>query len=166
MFEQALIDGLRFAREGQRLLGQLPLSSLPRVAEELLETTGSVSYALTGFVDSNGRPGIVAQTQAQLPLICQRCLNRLDFDLHRHTRFLLVSDEAELPALENEEMDMETVSIEAVKNVADLIEQEVLLALPMVPAHAEGGCAAHGQSQAPKQESPFAVLGQLKNSER
>ena len=165
MFEQALIDSLKFAREGQRLQGQMPLSRLPRVAEELLETTGGVSYELTGFVDSNGRPGIEADTRTQLPLLCQRCLNRLDFDLHRHTRFLLVSNETELPELENEELETETVPIEAVTNVADLIEQEILLGLPMAPAHADGACVTLGSAQATKPDSPFAVLRQLKKSE-
>ena len=164
MFEQALIDGLKFAREGQRLQGELPLSRLPQVVDELFETTGSVSYELTGFVDSKGRPGIEVQTQAQLPLICQRCLSRLDFELDRHTRFLLVSSETEWPDLEDEAMDTETVSIAAVTNVTDLIEQEVLLGIPLAPAHTDVGCAAPGRPQAPKHDSPFAILEQLKNS--
>ena len=164
MFEQALIDGLKFAREGRCLQGLLPLSRLPRVAEELFDASGSVSYELTGFVDGNGRPGIEAQTRTQLPMVCQRCLDRFDFDLERRTRFLLVSNEAQLPDLEDEAMETETVSIEAVTNVADLVEQEVLLGMPIAPAHPAGQCRAPEQPQAAKPDSPFAVLGQLKRA--
>ena len=166
MLEQALIDGLKFAREGQRLQGALPLSRLPRVAEELLEPVGNVSYELTGFVDSRGKPGIEVQTRARLGLVCQRCLNRLDFDLLRHTRFLLVAGEGPLPSLDAEEIETEAVPVEAVANVNDLIEQELLLGLPIAPAHPDGTCAAPDQPRGAELASPFAVLGRLKDSER
>lgn len=166
MHEQALIDGLKFAREGQRLQGSLPLSRLPRVAEELIDSGGDVSYALTGVVDSSGKPGIEVETRARLGLKCQRCLNRLDFDLRRHTRFMLVPDTGTLPALGEEEVETEAVPVETVGNVNDLIEQELLLGLPMAPAHPEGTCAAPDQPRGGELSSPFAVLGRLKDPER
>ena len=165
MSEQAVIDGLRFAREGQRLQGNLPLSRLPRVAAELLDPGGSVSYELTGIVDSRGKPGIEVQTRAQLALVCQRCLNRLDFDLDRHTRFMLVADEAALPELGEEDTETEAVPIEAVANVVDLVEQEVLLGLPIAPSHPDGACAPPDRPGSAAPDSPFAVLRQLKDSE-
>ena len=165
MFEQAVIDGLRFAREGQRLQGHLPLSRLPRVGAELLDPAGRVSYELTGFVDSRGKPGIEMQTRAQFAMVCQRCLNRLDFDLDRHTRFMLVADEAALPELGEEDTETEAVPIEAVANVVDLVEQEVLLGLPIAPSHPDGACTAPDRPHSVEPHSPFAVLRRLKDSE-
>jgi uncharacterized protein len=164
MFEQA-IDGLRFALEGQRLQGNLPLSRLPRVAAELLDPAGSVSYELKGFVDGRGRPGIEVQTRARFALVCQRCLNGLDFDLDRHTRFMLVADEAALPELGEEETETEAVPIEAVASLDDLIEQEILLGLPIAPSHPDGVCTAPDRPQGAEPDSPFAVLRRLKGSE-
>ena len=164
MLEQALIDGLKFAREGHRLQGSLPLARLPQVAEELLDSAGNVSYELTGFVDSRGRPGIEVETRARLGLVCQRCLDRLDFDLHRRTRFMLIADAAPLPGLDDEETETEAVPVEAVARVNDLIEQELLLGLPMAPTHPEGTCAAPDQPHGSQSASPFAVLALLKDS--
>ena len=164
MLEQALIDGLKFAREGRHLQGQLPLSQLSEVTERLLDSAGNVSYALRGFVDRRGKPGIEVQTQARLALVCQRCLNRLDFDLRRHTRFMLIADGVVLPGLEDEETETEAVPAETVANVRELVEQEVLLGLPLAPTHPDGACAAPEQAQRTERASPFAVLGQLKDS--
>jgi uncharacterized protein len=161
-----VIDGLKFAREGERLQGNLPLSRLPRVAAELPDPAGSgVSYELKGFVDSRGKPGIDVQIRAQFALVCQRCLSRLDFDLDRHTRFMLVADEAALPELGEEDTETEAVPIEAVANVVDLVEQEVLLDLPIAPSHPDGACAAPDRPHSVEPDSPFAVLRRLKDSE-
>jgi len=165
MLEQAAIDGLKFAREGQRLQGNLPLASLPGVAAELIDPAGSVSYALTGFVDDRGRPGIEVRTRAQLALVCQRCLSRMDFEHDRHTQLMLVADSAALPELGEEEFETEAVPVETVANVADLVEQEVLLGLPIAPSHADGTCTPPDAPRSAKPDSPFAVLRQLKDSE-
>lgn len=162
MSEQALIDGLKFARERQRLQGEVALAQLPRVVDELLDPAGSVCYALTGFVDGRGRPGIEVDTRGRLAMICQRCLSRLDFELDRHTRFMLVAESGELPDLALEDAEIETVPLEAVANVADLIEQEVLLGLPISPAHAQ--CSAPAELRPVERASPFAVLGRLKDT--
>ena len=165
MSGQAVIDGLKFAREGQRLQGTLPLSGLPGVAAELLDPAGRVSFELTGFVDSRGKPGIEVQTRARIALVCQRCLNRLDFDLDRHTRFMLVAAEAALPQLGEEDTETEAVPIDTVANVADLVEQEILLGLPIAPSHPEGQCAPPDGPRSIEPDSPFAVLRQLKDSQ-
>ena len=166
MFEAALIDGLKFARERQRLEGDLPVARLPRLAEDLFDSAGNVSYALAGFVDERGRPGIDVRTRARLGLVCRRCLSRVDFDLDRRTRFLLAADEAELPELAEEGMEIETVTLQSVSNVFDLIEQEVLLGLPMAPSHPEGACTPPEQPAQAESDSPFAALRRLKDSEQ
>ena len=130
-----MIDGLKFAREGQRLRGSVPVVRLTRIAEELFERAGNVSYVLAGRFDRNGKPAIEIEVRGLLALVCQRCLGRLDFEFERHSRLLLAVAGEALPSVDAEKVDTETVPVESVANVLDLVEQEVLLGLPLAPAH-------------------------------
>jgi uncharacterized protein len=167
MLEEALIDGIRFAQEGQRLQGDLAFARLPRVAEVLFDQQGGISYDVLGFVDGAGRPGIQVETRGRLAMICQRCLGCMEFELFRRSRLLLVASEAALPEVDAEAIDTETVPVELVASLTDLVEQEVLLGLPIAPLHLDETCALPMQPQASDRPgSPFAVLAQLRGSER
>jgi uncharacterized protein len=159
MSEQADIDGLKFAREAQRLAGELDLAAMSRLHDSLFEPVGRVRYGLTGMSDRRGHPIIEVTVRGTLPLVCQRCLERLDYELSRLSRLVLVAEPAALPDVAQEDPDSEAIAAADVANVADLIEQEVLLGLPLAPVH-DGPC---GPAVAPeaKPDSPFAVLRAL-----
>jgi uncharacterized protein len=163
MSERALIDGLKFAREARRLDGVLELAAMPRLQDNLFEPAGSVRYELAGATDRHGNPMIEVSVQATVPLVCQRCLERLDYRLNRKSRLVLVQEEGQLPDVAQEEPDSEAIPAAEVANVADLIEQEVLLGLPLAPVH-EQPCIAAAPAEE-KAESPFAVLRTLKRTQ-
>src|SRR6187402_277795 len=97
MSERATIDALQFAGEGGRLAGETELAHMPRVQDMLAEQSGRVRYEIAGRVDEQGRRVLDVAVQGTIPLNCQRCLERLDFELKRASRLILVSDAAELP---------------------------------------------------------------------
>jgi uncharacterized protein len=163
MSEQASIDGLKFARERGQLAGEMEVADMPRLQDMLAEGAGRVGYAVAGLVDDRGRPALDVAVQGTIPLICQRCLERLDFELERASRLVLVADSSELPDVSQEEPDSETIPAAEVADVRDLVEQEVLLGLPLAPVHEEG-CIAAPASPGQAEESPFAVLKTLKRS--
>ena len=163
MFEQAQIDGLKFAREARRLDGELDVASLPRLHDDLYEPAGRVGYSLVGMVDRHDNPIIVVTVQGTIPLVCQRCLERFDFALVRQSRLLLVGPGGELPDVGEEDPDTEAIAAAAVADVVDLVEQEVLLGLPLAPMHA-GTCGPALPQPGPEVESPFAVLRSLKRT--
>ena len=132
MPEQALIDGLKFASEARRLAGELALAAMPRLQDSILEPLGCVQYALIGTSDRHGQPLIEVHVRGTVPLQCQRCLERLDYGLDRTSRLALVAPGAQLPDVAQEDPDTEAIAAAEVANVADLIEQEVLLGLPLV----------------------------------
>ncbi|MCC7080244.1 MAG: DUF177 domain-containing protein [Burkholderiales bacterium] len=165
MAEQALIDALRFAREGQRLVGELDLAAMPRLHDSVVEATGRVHYVLSGLTDRSGDPVIEVNVRGTIPLLCQRCLERMDYALDRTTRLALVAEVARLPDVAEEAPDTEAIAAEDVSNVADLIEQEVLLGLPLAPMHAQTCIAARIADDA-RIESPFAALRTLKQKQR
>lgn len=161
MLEQAEIDGLKFAREAQRLAGELDVAAMPRLQDSLFESTGQVLYALVGTMDRHGHPVIEVTVRGTIPLVCQRCLERLDYGLNRLSRLVLVADADALPDVAEEDPDSETIAAADVVNVADLIEQEVILGLPFAPMH-ESPCGLAPVPQ-PRADSPFAVLRSLQH---
>jgi len=164
MSELATIDALRFAQEHQRLVGSLPLAGMQRLSDVLLDTAGRADFKLTGGVDRNSKPTIEVEVEARLPMRCERCLDRLDFELKRSTRFLVVPDAEALPEFEDEETEIEAMPASALAGVADVIEQEILLGLPLAPMHADGACVAVSGAESEPKPSPFAALAALKTT--
>lgn len=169
----AVIDSLKFAAAEGRIAGKLPLAGLPRLAEfaALARRDGALDCVLTGCREQDETDGVVRlmlrlQVSGRLYLHCQRCLSEVAFDCAIDSRLWLVPPEAEWPdeELETEEYDAIPASREL--SVLSLIEDEVLLALPVVPRHAE--CAMPGGSFEPERDAasggsmPFAALASLK----
>jgi uncharacterized protein len=164
MSEQALIDGLKFASEARRLVGELALADMLRLKDNIVEPSGRVHYALTGVTDRRGRPVIEVSVRGTIPLECQRCLERLDYELDRRSRLVLVAQGGQLPDVAEEDPSTEAIPAAEVANVADLIEQEVLLGLPLVPLH-DPPCITAPKPDEKKVESPFAVLRTLQQKQ-
>jgi uncharacterized protein len=160
MLEEERIDSLQFARDRRRMQGRLAVAALPALEEYLFDDAGDLDFALTGFIDGNDKLGLDIEVQGNIGLVCQRCLGRLGFDLVRRSRLLLAGAGEVLPPIESDAADIETLPADAVTSVPDLVEQEVLLALPIAPHHP--WCAAPVTTEVKRVESPFAVLVQLK----
>src|SRR5690606_26105401 len=153
MSQQADIDGLKFAREARRLAGELDVAAMPRLQDSVFESTGYVLYALVGAIDRHGHPTIEVSVHGTIPLVCQRCLERLDYKLDRHSRLVLFASADALPDVAEEDPDSEAIEAADVANVADLVEQEVVLGLPLSPVHAQP-CGPALTPQ-PRGDSPF-----------
>ena len=162
MSEQARIDGLKFAREGTHLHGELAVADLPRLDDIVFERAGVVSYALSGSSNSEDKPILDIEVKATLALVCQRCLGRMDYELQRKSRFVLIESGRSLPEVENEDPGTENICADAVSDVSDIVEQEVLLGLPIAPVHPEGTCEERPALPPDPSQSPFAELGKLK----
>jgi len=164
MSEQPVIDALEFARGRGRLDGRLGVADPGRLTDTVADVADCVAYTLTGDADAQGRPLIRVAVHGVIGLTCQRCLGRIDHRLAIESALRLVGSEAELPDLVDESQDVDVVVAEAEMNVADLIEQEIVLSLPYAPAHGES-CSEAARELAPRPaESPFAALAALKTS--
>ncbi len=162
-----LIDPWRAVDAGAAFEGAWPLSDLPRLRESLREVVGKVGYRLVFARDLEGRGILRGDIEARLVLTCQRCLGALAWDVNAPLGLALISglDEARLLP---EELDPLLVS-EASIRLLDLIEDELLLALPQIAMHEPGECvppgwearAEGGEPVAPGAPNPFAILGVL-----
>jgi uncharacterized protein len=156
----AIINSLAFAREGKRLNGRIPLSELPRLANVLVDTDGVVDCEIAGEQDRDGPAYLVLRLAGSLTLRCQRCLETVVEPLAVTNRFLLVPPGQPWPDEELAEDAFDAIAAEKEMALLPLIEDEVLLALPIAPRHKT--CDAPVPFVEENEPSPFAVLRKLK----
>lgn len=161
MSQQIVIDSLSFAREGRSLQGELPVSGLERLHDMLAEVAGVVVYRLNGRMGRQGKHQLVLEVVGEIPLVCQRCLGRFDHPLSIVSTLELVADEADLSQDELEDDSRDFLVAQKELDVAALIEDEIILALPVAPRHED--CALPGGNTCGTKVSPFAALKALKD---
>ena len=155
-----ITDAFVFAREGRVLEGTLPVKALERLHDLVVETTGVVDFRLRGYPGSRGEPMLEVQVTGEIPLICQRCLQAIAFSLEVDNRLELVPEGADLSQDELEDDTRDFLPVVRELDVAELIEDEILLSLPVAPRHEK--CGLPGAAEAGELDHPFAVLAGLK----
>ena len=156
MSQPGLIDGLQFARGAGTLEGTLDLSALPRLAG-MGCATADLSFELHGITDADGRYWLLVSADGTLTLECQRCLGPLAFPLALRGKLLLTASEREIEAADDE---IDRVLAGNAMDVCQIVEDEVLLALPLAPKHERCGGKREGDETG--RPSPFAKLAELK----
>lgn len=162
--EPAVIEPGRFARDGSCLTGTATPTQLPRVAGLLFDESGTVGYRIEGAQTFKGEPELRVALAVDLALPCQRCLERLPIQLNVARTLVFSRGLDELAAVEDEEDDIDAIPLVSALDVLDLIDQEVMLSLPLAPRHPDGECEARHESDQAPQPSPFSVLSQLKQT--
>jgi len=169
MYARPFIDSLDFARNGKQLSGEIPVSELPRLLDTLETPQGVLHYTVQGGVDKQGIHFLDVGVVGLCRLRCQRCLDGLDYPVRLDTR-LLLRDQASLDALDDDaaggkEEEFDSILADTHLNVLDMLEEEILLSLPIAPKHELGACQATDGKNTPRDEkNPFAVLAELKRS--
>src|SRR5688572_11614931 len=147
----------------------IPLAELPRVTHDLTAHDGEAQGKVR-FSRQLGHAVADLDVSAQPEVVCQRCMQPMRWPVKVKTRIALVSDYA---AADRVPEGLEVFLVEADSvSVRDLVDEEVMLALPQVARHEEGSECAGRQMQLPGQEAeaeeanadvqkPFAQLGEL-----
>ncbi|MBE0626720.1 MAG: DUF177 domain-containing protein [Burkholderiales bacterium] len=156
MLQPAAIDGLAFVRAAGALKGRLGIETLPRLAQSGCSAS-VLDFVLTGAINERGKPELRLAVQGSVRLQCQRCLGNMDFPLRFEAQLELATTEAEILAADD---DVERVVAGREMKVAGLVEDEVILALPMVPKHEQ--CRAAEESGGGAKPSAFEALAALK----
>lgn len=149
-----------FAREGRVLEGELAVSSLERLHDLLAEVSGSVSFRLQGFKSEHGKLMLHLEVGGIILLACQRCLKAIPFDLDVDNLLEIIPEGADMSQDELEDDTRDFLPLAGELNVAELVEDEILLALPVAPRHEK--CGLPGAADAGERINPFAVLAGLK----
>lgn len=159
-----LVDIGAFAKAGTPLLCIEALVHFPRLAAEALAGEASVQWSVAGELrDAAGQalaPWLHVQAQAQLPMQCQNCLEKVQVDLQLDRWFRFVKDEASA-LREDETSEEDVLALSDHFDLRSLVEDELLMALPMVARHDK--CATdpgdgRGAGALPAPDHPFAAL--------
>jgi uncharacterized protein len=145
MSARLTIDSLRFARGSESLAGAFEMAELDRLADLRGSLHGSVDqsvrFTLIGQVIA-GRPTLCVEVEAVLLLECQRCLGRFEQAVHVESRLPVARNDAEMKRWETEDPMLDVLLAEASLDVRALVEDEILLGLPLAPRHPEGMCGS------------------------
>ena len=91
-----------------------------------------IAWRISGGHDDAGRPSLTVRLDGVVPLVCQRCLQPFGAAVAQQTDLLLARNEAELARLDAE--DAEVVLRDTTLDPRNLVEDELLLSLPVVAA--------------------------------
>jgi uncharacterized protein len=156
------IDGLQFAHGGETLSGRFEIKQLPRLLESAADDAGNVSYTIIGKRDLQGKPSLECKVEGTVTLQCQRCLQGFAHQFSVKSVLMLVSHEAALPDPESEPDEIDAIVATPQMNVAELVEEEILLSLPMIPRHE--ACEIAEQGTVKTGNPGLAGLAALKKS--
>ncbi len=143
MSARPTIDALRFARAGEICSGGVPISTFDRLHDLLADEQGSVSFRIQGE-QLDGRPALRLMIETDVHLVCQRCLGHFEQALRIDNRLPIARDEAELERWELDDPLLDVMLGDPALDVLTLVEDEILLGLPVAPHHLEGECALIG----------------------
>jgi uncharacterized protein len=157
------LDVFDLAAHRRAVHGAVAVADLARLAESLREVTGDLHYELLGHTDAHRRPAATLRLRGKVLLTCDRCDGPLTHELATEQGFFFVRDEHELEALPvDPEAEADPLVGSTSFDLAALVEDEAILALPMSPRHAV--CPAGEAPTAAVEPSPhpFAALAALK----
>ncbi|MBL8398084.1 MAG: DUF177 domain-containing protein [Candidatus Accumulibacter sp.] len=160
MSRRVLIDGLAFGREGGSLTGELQVAALTRLHDLLTGSAGSLRYRAEGRRTDRDRSQLHIEVTGSLSLCCQRCLETLEYPLRLRSLLEFVDDESDLTQDELEDDSRDFLPVDKELDLEQLIEDEILLALPPAPRHE--ACSLPGPERDLARVSPFSVLAGLR----
>lgn len=179
-FDPLRLDVQAFALAGASLSATDSLSKYERLTHEGLApdadsaANSTVSWSAHGeWREKHGEASqawLHVTAEACVPLTCQRCLTRMDADLHADRWFRFVADEDTAEA-QDDDAEEDLLVTSHTFDLPALVEDELLMSLPMVPVHdvcpvkvkLQVADVGFEEATAAK-ENPFAALAGLKKS--
>ena len=157
----AVVDPLKLADEGADLHGVLGMGGMPRLRELCADDSGEVSVDLHFERGAQGLRLMRGSLRAQLPVVCQRCMQPLVCTVGVETCLILLKPgEPSVIPID----DADTLLVSKALSLSEIVEDELLLAMPMIHRHVPGECRANVAEPVSetRETNPFAVLHRLK----
>ncbi|MBC7988916.1 MAG: DUF177 domain-containing protein [Luteimonas sp.] len=166
-----VVDAWRMVTARRGFEGRLPLSSMSRLRDVLSDGEGEARFVLEFDRDALQIPYVELRIEAELPLICQRTLQRFlqpvqvvqRLGLLRADSSSVEADEAGLP----EGYEPLLVAEDGELRPVELVEDELILAVPLVPVSPGSESLEQDWPPSPQEEAranPFSALAALKKN--
>ncbi len=160
---QQHVNPAELARKRARLEGVLAPAELARLCEVTLGIVADIEIELEFSRRRPGGTAVQGQVRTVISQVCQTCLDPVEISLSTTVDLLLLGSDEEIQV---QPVHQDTLFYEVgAISIADLIEDDLLLALPMVPRHSED-CLGKLDYEAPRalepvRKRPFQDLGDL-----
>ncbi|THB70438.1 MAG: hypothetical protein D6B28_09100 [Gammaproteobacteria bacterium] len=158
------------AERGETLEIKLSMAKMERLSELVIDAAGEVAAKLEFGIDSEGIKFISGSATAELTVECQRCMQPMNVSVEVEFKLGMVVDE-DLAQELSEDYEPLVVSEETI-SLSALIEDELILALPIVSMHEDTNCSPYvseyladdSDKESESEEDrvfPFAQLGEM-----
>ncbi len=156
-------EPIRLAERGEALVGDLVVNQMPRLRQSLHDDSGTVHVHISCEPGESGAFRVHGSLSTTLKVDCQRCLGAFDLSLNVSVDIRVMTGTGSVADLDLD-ADVLMLGEDKLVHVASLVEDELILALPLAPLHPEGQCPAteYQGTKAPMRENPFAALKTLK----
>ncbi len=135
----AIIDPILLAERGTHLTGTLPLSRMARLRQMCLDDEAEVVVDLHfGYPEGERRARMAGELRVRLHVTCQRCLERMDLVLTATPQLVFRRPDEPQETYLTEDV----VVVDKPLSLSDIVEDELLLAMPMFPKHDPAACPA------------------------
>lgn len=164
------IDPLRLAQNGLKFDGQILLSDMPRLTKSLHSDSGLVDVVLAFDIDEIGTPYVKGEFTVLVSIVCERCMLPMSMELSVSCLLAMVVSEKFIDKLA-EQYDPWLLENNDPISLSKVVEDELILVLPLVPRHTEACLPSEAWSTMSdynedkgdeKRVSPFAILSSLK----
>ena len=166
------VDPIRLAAREEHLQGTIPLKQMKRLTSTLTRAEGDVSIDVMFSEDMNRVVLLTGQIQTDAKLICQRCMGEMDLPIDIDFQLAFVRSESEMERLP--EGYEATLINNTSMMLSDIIEDEILLALPPIAKHSNEDCSSSNVAEGwdsqkiepdtedVERKNPFDILASLK----
>ncbi len=161
------VDPFRFADNEISLEGVIPIKDMERLSPSLGSDTGQVKVSVAFGVDEQGTRFMRGHYSAHVVLQCQRCMEPFEEKVSGSLLLGMVTTEDAMNELPKN-YDVIVVK-DGSLSIQDVIEDELILSLPIVPMHSIENCKitlplAMGSTEQVETESenPFKVIELLR----
>ncbi|MFV2060263.1 MAG: DUF177 domain-containing protein [Gammaproteobacteria bacterium] len=168
------IDPFRLAETGRMYEGNLSLRQMKRLLllldDSSISLNNELSLTLAFDKDMNGIHFLSGTIKGTLKLLCQRCLNQMDFTINVDFLIAFLASEFDEEKLGGEYEPY--IVTDTPIMLSDIIEDEMLLAIPTIPKHENTQCSTQFKHQThtksdtvltedDKATNPFSILKDL-----
>lgn len=163
-----LVDPRRLAEQRVVYKEKIAVSELPRIEDVAESSSSDIDVELVFERDEQHRVRVVGSIKGAIDQVCQRCMGLVETNFDQAVDLLVVWNDDQSKAVPKE---IDPWEVGETANLHELIEDEILLALPLVARHEPGECEApripdHESVVEEEQEGrqrPFEILKDLAN---
>lgn len=138
MLDRPVVSPANFAHAAHCWDGTAMVGDFERLAQEFLDPAAKLAFRVCGRRDPRGRAQLQCRVKGRLLMKCQRCLQPVEVEVDSDRLLYVAGSEAEAERLEATlaDVEIEVLVVERNLDLAEVVEDEVLLSLPLIPKHA------------------------------